>query len=945
MKPTYPYTVKSGDWLAKIAEEHGTSVGEIWNHPHNAEHRAKRGSPDVLYPGDVIHIPYEPELPPPPPSTPPPPPSLPSTPPEIPPFVPPALPPVVPPELPLPTLGAFALIVDTTPFSSFYVESFEGTEEISGTFRFEILAHVPTAGFEPIRDAMIGCRAAFVFSTNAHRVVRGVIAGARVVRPSVESSAHEVVFTLVPHLELLRYVRRSRIFQHTDVVQVATQVLAEAGVAVRASLTQTLPKRVYCTQFEETDLEFVQRILAEAGLFFAHEEPNLADVSVESLIGLAISGATLGDFASVAGETWVIGDSPLGYPTTTTPIDALVPGTTLSLPFIANEALGGNVGIWSLDREATIAPTAAAFRDYDPERPAVDYFAREQLTPPDGDLRRPSTPSGGTIELEHYDHHGPFLRPDWEYGVTEPRRMLRQLRRRADIARGVSNAPALSAGHRFMVNGHPLDDMNREYVLVRVEHRGSQSGILDGNRSYEARFECVPSSVVYCPPRPQRRAVNVTLTARVVGPPGEDVYVSPQGEVRVQFQWDRGGAGGETSSCWIRVMQAMAGNGWGTQFFPRVGTEVIVSFEGGDPDKPFVLGSLYNGTHPPPFALPSERTKSGFRSHSTPAASGYNELSFEDASGHEQVFLHAARDFVVETVANHTCTVGADLRVSIDGASRTKVAAGDALIVGKDREVLVRGNTTRLTQGAEQHIVEGSFDQRVTGPSTRRLQGKVHVYNDDDVEIQSFANVVERTHGHSITIVGREESPSAAYTHVEGRATLYASKRVEITSETEIVLSCGESSIRISPGQVDVVSPTVKTGNTNSQVVASDEGLQMRSEAADMRLSKEGVVARTKEGASMAMGREVKFDGSQILLNSPAEATDPEPPKPNSPTTIVVRDQTGAPVPHQRIIIRLSDGTEIPAALDEDGRAIVDVPVDDDEVSINFPGLHDIGED
>ena len=222
------------------------------------------------------------------------------------------------------------------------------------------------------------------------------------------------------------------------------------------------------------------------------------------------------------------------------------------------------------------------------------------------------------------------------------------------------------------------------------------------------------------------------LTATVVGPAGEDIYVDPLGQIRVRFHWDRESPGDDTSSCWVRTMQAVAGDGWGTQFIPRVGTEVVVTFEGGDIDKPLVLGSVYNGTHPPPFHLPSDRTRSGLRTRSSPTSDNHNELSFEDQSGAEEIYLRAARDFRAEIVQDRTLTVGQSSRVTVDGSHSEHIAAHARLEVRKDRTVAVGGDATREVEGSETHTVQQGLHQRVSGNLDRRVQGMTISHHDGD---------------------------------------------------------------------------------------------------------------------------------------------------------------------------------------------------------------------
>jgi uncharacterized protein involved in type VI secretion and phage assembly len=131
-------------------------------------------------------------------------------------------------------------------------------------------------------------------------------------------------------------------------------------------------------------------------------------------------------------------------------------------------------------------------------------------------------------------------------------------------------------------------------------------------------------------------------TATVVGPDGEEVHPDEHGRVKVQFHWDRSEPFDETSSCWVRVSQLWAGNGWGAMFIPRIGHEVLVDFIEGDPDRPVVTGRLYTGNNKPPYPLPAEKTKSTIKSESSLGGGGFNELRFEDLKGREEIFLHAA---------------------------------------------------------------------------------------------------------------------------------------------------------------------------------------------------------------------------------------------------------------------------------------------------------------
>ncbi len=323
-------------------------------------------------------------------------------------------------------------------------------------------------------------------------------------------------------------------------------------------------------------------------------------------------------------------------------------GSVPVLHFLSNEAVAvqrqDKVTRFSLVN--TLRSSAAVFRDYDPDRPMIRLqstaVSNQPFPPSPLDVAAAATMAAGAAvgamgvpsavgsavatagsavsqvggalgqraPSEVYDHDGTFLFPKWAFAADEAPRILRQKRRRASIARGEGGCSDLCPGHRFTLDDHPAQQLDGDYVVTEVEHRG-ETQAQEGKpfTVYWNTFECAPAVMTYVPPRPKRKSVQVSLTATVVGPAGDDIHTDAQARIRVQFHWDREGKYDEKSSCWIRAMQPWAGAAWGHQFIPRVGMEVVVAFDGGDPDKPMVLGSLYNGTHPAPFTLPGDKTQ------------------------------------------------------------------------------------------------------------------------------------------------------------------------------------------------------------------------------------------------------------------------------------------------------------------------------------------------
>jgi type VI secretion system secreted protein VgrG len=198
----------------------------------------------------------------------------------------------------------------------------------------------------------------------------------------------------------------------------------------------------------------------------------------------------------------------------------------------------------------------------------------------------------------------------------------------------------------------------------------------------------------------------------VVGPSGEEIWTDANGSVMVQFPWDRQGNNDEKSSCWIRVSQIWAGKSFGALVLPRVGQEVVVGFLEGDPDRPLVVGSVYNGDQTPAISLPDDKTQSGVKTRSSKggSASNANELRFEDKMGSEEVLLHAEKDLTIEVENNETRTVTKD--------RTTKIGNNDSETVSKDRTTKI-GNNDSETVSKDQTIDVGnnyqlSADQQIT---------------------------------------------------------------------------------------------------------------------------------------------------------------------------------------------------------------------------------------
>lgn len=487
--------------------------------------------------------------------------------------------------------------------------------------------------------------------------------------------------TLVPRLAYLAHRHNQRIFQHLSVPKIIERVLIDHGLHAdtwRFQLGATYRPRLYCVQYNESDLYFIQRLCEEEGLHFHFQH-------------------------SATGHVLVFGDDQTVFPKPSGPT-AYVPGSGM----VADTPVIDRFQI-SLETRTT----HVSRRDYNFEKPRA---------PLESESKSPLLP-----HLEDYAFPGQFT--ERERGKQLARRALE--RHRADYrqARGRSDQHALRSGHFVDMAEHSRDDWNGLWLLTEVQHAGKQPQVLeesvtdadpeDGfSQGYRNQFVATPWDVIFRPPleHPKPR-INGNQHAVVTGPPGEEIYCDEYGRVKVRLLWDRDGENSEHSSCWLRVATGWANDRHGSVLIPRVGMEVLVGFSDGDPDKPFVLGCLPNAATPVPLDLPAEQTKSILRSHSSPGGGGYNELRIEDRAGAEEIALRAQRDFV-QLVLN-------DERIQVDH-QRTVVVGGTAShdLRGEEHHLTHGNRLTELKQD-DHLLVLGEQHIRVT---SQRLNASQHIH-------------------------------------------------------------------------------------------------------------------------------------------------------------------------------------------------------------------------
>lgn len=528
---------------------------------------------------------------------------------------------------------------------SLSVRRFSVREAMNGLFEVTIVARSPNEDID--LEAMVGRPAGFLMRANTllPRVWTGI--ASHVEQVGVEQPGpgamglSTYLVRIVPSMWLLGQRRENRVFQHQTVPQIVQKVLAEYGVESTLALSEPHREHEYRVQYGETDFAFVSRLLEEEGIsyFFGQKK---GDKGLHSELVLS-DRPTTGEARGVLKYA----DHP-------------------------NEALDHEYVTRVTVAQGT-RPGRFTIRDYDFKRP--DYALV-------GNADKAKAPEEA---LEQYVYeHGAFEKdPDGKQRADIALQAQRRTRRQIAF---VSNVHDLGPGVLVAIGGHPRKDLapDKRLLLVEVTHEGTSQG--HWTVGAVAVFAALPYRPAQTTPRPRIPGVQ---SAVVVGPKGEEIHTDELGRVRVQFHWDRDGKHDEKSSCWVRVSQGWAGAAYGMMTIPRIGQEVLVGFWEGNPDEPLVVGRVYNNKNPVPYKLPAEKTKSTWKSDTSPHNGGFNEILFEDKSGAELVYIQAQRDLSKLVKRDETERTGKNRTVVVGGNRSAVVGADDTTLVGAKYSVAI----------------------------------------------------------------------------------------------------------------------------------------------------------------------------------------------------------------------------------------------------------------
>ncbi|MBA4820067.1 type VI secretion system tip protein VgrG [Pantoea ananatis] len=554
--------------------------------------------------------------------------------------------------------------------------------------------------------------------------------------------------------------RNLRIFQSQTVPQIVQTLLKEYGVNVETRLAGSYRVWEYCVQYQESSFDFISRLMELEGMyyFFRHEADK---------------------------HTLVLCDAPdqhqafPGYET-------IAYHVTPSGGSVTEEG----VSQWALSESVT--PGMYSTDDYDFRKPNAWMLQARQ---------NPVSPTPGSVDV--YDWPGRFV----EHGHGEYYARIRQEVWQVEhhMVSGSGTATGIAPGYTFALLNAPHFSDNGKYLVTSAHYDFEENSYASGDvgaTRHNIDFTVLPAAVTYrAKPETPWPKTHGPQTAKVVGPKGESIWTDKYGRVKVKFHWDRLAKGDDTSSCWVRVSSAWAGQGFGGVQIPRVGDEVVVDFINGDPDRPIVTGRVYNEASMPPWDLPGDATRMGFMTRSKDGhQANASYLFFEDKPGGELLNMHAEKDMNISVENDKTVAIDGSRTTTI-GKEQNDEVTGDATFHYKQKRtttvdqlesnIFNNGESTEIKNGRKLNLKSGGDESNITGGQKLNLNGtrEVTISNGDILNVQAEGrkqyingNVEEEINGN----VGVNINGNWTQTVEGGTAFISSPNLIRIQSATKV---------------------------------------------------------------------------------------------------------------------------------------------------------------
>lgn len=597
-----------------------------------------------------------------------------------------------------------------------------------------------------------------------------------------------------PWFWLLTRTQNCRVFQNMTAPDIIKKVLGDHGFSdFTDKLSGTYTSREYCLQYRESDYDFICRLMEDEGIYFFFDS-NTSQSSAEKLVLSDGLGAHKPISESATAEFYIRDD--------------------------ADRRRAEHVAEFSKIERITTGKVT--LNDFD-------------FTTPQADLKNTNAQAKGKHKyknFEVYDYQGHF-RKDSSLGGNMARVRMDAEALKYQQFRGASSLRTLGAGYTFQLSKHDDSDCNKDFLVLEAVHylkldsefgerdRGKKKAEGEMRRdlkplnldfpkemekdSYANTFTVMEKTIQFRAPQvtpwPEVQGIQ---TATVVGTSGEEILTDEHGRVKIQFHWDREGEDNEKSSCFVRVMTPWSGKDWGMVAVPRIGQEVVVQFEDGNPDRPIVTGMLYNAETKPPYKYPDDQTQLGIKTNSSKGGGGYNELMFDDKKDSELMRIQAQKYHQTLVKDRLSMTVGLDA-IAKEVASVDEKSY-DLTIEQHMNETVKTGDRTELVETGNkvETVKKGDYTETIeTGDKTMTISKGDLTENIDtgDVKVTiGTGDLVE-------TISKGDHTETVSLGNITTKAS---AGKIAISAGMEITLTVGGSSIKIDNSGVTISGPIIK---------------------------------------------------------------------------------------------------------------------------------------
>ncbi|MRI32663.1 hypothetical protein EOPP23_06635 [Endozoicomonas sp. OPT23] len=617
---------------------------------------------------------------------------------------------------------------------------------------------------------------------------------------------------LVPWFWLLQHRTNCRVYQEQKASEIIKSLASEHGFSSQLDLAASGDKaREYCVQFNETDRDFIVRLMNEEGWHY-HFQQQKGDHKL-------VIGADNGCFSTVAEGS--------------------------ADHFAESDKQEWAITDWQ--HSFSLGAGGAMTSDY-------SYELAEALP---GSKVNSASGIKAQKSLQHYFYPGRYQ--EKSAGTDVATQAIEGFDSRYSQVEGGSSLSGFYAGGCFKLDHHVDAEEKGEYLLLAVHHEfaAAESG---REMEYSNRFVCIPTDNDYRPlPSFEKPKILGLQSAIVTGPSSEETHIDDYNRVKVQFHWDTEGQGDDSSSCWVRVAQNMAGNNFGSHFIPRVGDEVLVSFLDSDPDRPVVTGSVYNETHKQPYTEP---TSYGIKLQSSPdgGADTFNELRFDCKKDEEQVYLQAEKDLLIDVKNDRTETIVGNLTEEIQKTVTRTIKEDDTLTIEGEQAVTVTKKIAITTDDAYELTAKGGYQLQTDDDASLTVKGGTSIDSTGDIAMESKGNI-EGKATNSLNLEGM----SIKQTGQTGIDLEVGPSKIAL-SPSGVEISCGPSTIKLSPSGVEISGVQFKA---EGQVKAELKGGVMATVEGTVKTDIKGTMVGIQGNAmtQIKAGAMVEIQGAIAKIN------------------------------------------------------------------------------